>query len=434
MLLPLAIYYRHPGPRLWRAPAPGPAGAALRAHGRGPAPAPRGVAIGHRRRRAVRHRVGGARRGPGAARRRQRNRLRLAVRVEHLSGQKVVFDDVLLEIASPETAVIVQEEHRRRAVYYGFGLGMAGLDYNAPGNQEHRYTYNGKEKQDQFGLGWLDYGARHYQADIGRWGGVDALAMKHYNHTPFAYCADNPILYADFDGNDYGVTVDRCDLRMTISAHYISSTRNSNALNTYGRDRWNAQSGAYVFITGSIKDLKRGQAIAYSVHINLTTEIDDGAVIFGQSAGDRRVRDDPSGTLNSYDHTEGKLRSGDQLGGAANDEVTMRDDAKMSGATTHEVSHTLGNAHTDEQGSLSPTGGYTVRKENIAEALKGVGIGGDTRARNAGGPTGDGRMLNGSTNQGLETGKLISQRRYDRIMRRMEEKRERQNEREQQNH
>jgi hypothetical protein len=36
-------------------------------------------------------------------------RPRLAVREEHLSGQKVVFDDLLREIADQEAAIIVQE-------------------------------------------------------------------------------------------------------------------------------------------------------------------------------------------------------------------------------------------------------------------------------------------------------------------------------------
>jgi RHS repeat-associated protein len=101
----------------------------------------------------------------------------------------------LLEITNPETALIVQEEH-----YYGFGLGMAGLDFNAPGNAEHRYTYNGKEEVPDFGLGWLDYGARHYQADIGRWAGVDALADKYAPVSPYVYVANNPLLFVDPDG------------------------------------------------------------------------------------------------------------------------------------------------------------------------------------------------------------------------------------------
>jgi hypothetical protein len=70
--------------------------------------------------------------------------------VEHLSGQKVVFDDVLLEITSPETAVIVQEAH-----YDPWGLELAGIGYNAPGNAEHSWKFNGGvERTVNFGLSW----------------------------------------------------------------------------------------------------------------------------------------------------------------------------------------------------------------------------------------------------------------------------------------
>jgi RHS repeat-associated protein len=100
-----------------------------------------------------------------------------------------------LEIGAPETALIVQEEH-----YYGYGLGMAGLDFNAPGNAEHRYTYNGKEEVPDFGLGWLDYGARQYQPDIGRWGGVDPMADQMRRWSPYAYCYNNPLRFIDPDG------------------------------------------------------------------------------------------------------------------------------------------------------------------------------------------------------------------------------------------
>ncbi len=128
------------------------------------------------------------------------SRPRLAVREEHLGGQKVVFDDVLLEIANPETALIVQEEH-----YYGFGLGMAGLDFNAPGNAEHRYTYNGKEEVPDFGLGWLDcasadYHARQVDPALGRMWAVDPLAGKFAPVSPYNYALNNPLRVIDPTG------------------------------------------------------------------------------------------------------------------------------------------------------------------------------------------------------------------------------------------
>jgi len=51
------------------------------------------------------------------------------------------------------------------------------------------------------GLDLFDYGARHYDAAIGRWWGVDALAEKYYSISPYAYVANNPVNYVDANGD-----------------------------------------------------------------------------------------------------------------------------------------------------------------------------------------------------------------------------------------
>jgi RHS repeat-associated protein len=116
---------------------------------------------------------------------------------EHHGPLVYEWDDTPRGAGGAPVAVVVQEVH-----YDPWGLELAGIGYNASGNPEHKFTYNEKEKQDQFGLGWLDYGARHYQADIGRWAGVDALADKYAPVSPWAYCANNPIRLIDPNGRD----------------------------------------------------------------------------------------------------------------------------------------------------------------------------------------------------------------------------------------
>ena len=83
--------------------------------------------------------------------------------------------------------------------YYPFGLNMEG-NWQGGAQGDNKYQYNGKQWNDDFGLGWNDYGARFYHPAMARWVTVDPLSEKAKGHSPYTYVFDNPIRYRDPDG------------------------------------------------------------------------------------------------------------------------------------------------------------------------------------------------------------------------------------------
>ena len=86
---------------------------------------------------------------------------------------------------------------RQVDVYYPYGALMAA----GPGVNVQRYMYNGKELDRMHGLDWYDYGARHYDAAIGRWHSMDDMCYLYYDISPYAYCGGDPVNAIDPNGN-----------------------------------------------------------------------------------------------------------------------------------------------------------------------------------------------------------------------------------------
>ena len=64
----------------------------------------------------------------------------------------------------------------------------------------NKYTYNYKELNEDFGLNWHDYGARWYDAALGRWWVVDPLLEITPDWSSYNYVENTPINAIDPDG------------------------------------------------------------------------------------------------------------------------------------------------------------------------------------------------------------------------------------------
>ena len=97
--------------------------------------------------------------------------------------------------------VVVDEEGTVEEVnhYYPFGGVFSSTRDAQP------YKYNGKELDRKGGLDWYDYGARMYDAALGRFMKTDRFSEKYVSLSPYQYGANNPVNNIDVNGDSITV-------------------------------------------------------------------------------------------------------------------------------------------------------------------------------------------------------------------------------------
>ncbi|MCE7058077.1 RHS repeat-associated core domain-containing protein [Algoriphagus sp. AGSA1] len=110
------------------------------------------------------------------------------------TSEDVWFDNMMVMSVS---SAIVQETH-----YDPWGLELTGLGFQHGSMKANKYLYNGKELIEDNGIQYYDFGARMYDATIGRWGVVDPLAEKYSPISSYNYALNNPISFIDPDGEE----------------------------------------------------------------------------------------------------------------------------------------------------------------------------------------------------------------------------------------
>ena len=168
---------------------------------------------------------------------------------DHLGNIRVVFN---------ERDSVEQVTH-----YYPFG----GSFGDGVGSSVQDYLYSGKELTRFNALNWYNYGARWYDPTIARWNGVDKLAEKHCENTPYIFCGNNPIIYTDPNGLDYWSTSDPAQIQQFLSdfqnnrQHDMSGWQHTTDANFLANLFYNDQTNNYVYSYGK---LEGGEVVCYA--------------------------------------------------------------------------------------------------------------------------------------------------------------------------
>jgi RHS repeat-associated protein len=109
----------------------------------------------------------------------------------------VYFDQLSVRISEGK---LKEESH-----YYPHGLPIAGMGSAASGFVENRKRYQGNDYNKELGLHWMDFQARQYDPQIGRFLSVDPLADKQNQErfSPYAAMGNNPVSMVDPLGTDF---------------------------------------------------------------------------------------------------------------------------------------------------------------------------------------------------------------------------------------
>jgi RHS repeat-associated protein len=185
----------------------------------------------------------------------------------HLGNVLVTISDKNIQHTSNSTVIDYYSADIITANdYYPGGMVQPSRKFTA--GTGYRYGFNGMEKDNSTGEGNLDFGARIYDARVGRFLSVDKATGTLPMLSPYAYCGNNPIANIDRDGNDYELRIfvdDNGKPQIEITSSWkVSKGASQDALKA-AMGQWTALNGTKVKLND----------VEFTVTVKFQTEVVD---------------------------------------------------------------------------------------------------------------------------------------------------------------
>ena len=152
-------------------------------------------------------------------------------------------------VVASQDGVVEEVNH-----YYPFGGIFASTSSVQP------YKYNGKDLDRKGGLDWYDYGARMYDATLGRFMKTDRFSEKYVSLSPYQYGANNPVNNIDINGDSIWYTLNDNIVTMHVTTKiFNNSSDNINmkrAAKDIASDIKSSYEGEFEWSDGKIYNLK----------------------------------------------------------------------------------------------------------------------------------------------------------------------------------